>query len=263
MDILKQLSVFNRITFVEKTHTYLIDNESTNSPSVTQLLKQFKRPFDKDVISKRVAKKTGRTVEHVLADWELNNLYSTTIGSLFHKYVENYYCNKQPELDQTFPGLGYEEKEKIATNFPKMVEQFHEFYDNNSFLHCIRSEMVVGDIDDTKVCGMLDMLCWNENTNKYEILDFKTNKKMTKQSDYGLLLYPFEHMSEGEINEYTIQLNTYKYIIEKYTNIEIDKLKIVWFNAINESHQIFELKDIQNNIKLMFNVFKSNSLFGK
>lgn len=262
MSIFKQLSAFNRITFVEKTHSYLIDDQPTGAPSVTQLLKRFKRPFDKESASKRVAKKTGQTAQQILAEWEMNKLYSTTLGSMFHKYVENFYCNKKIGFEGNFDGLGFEEKAKIGEKLPKMVEQFQQFYKENAFLHCVKNEMVVGDIEDTKVCGMLDMLCWNEQTDKYEILDFKTNKKMTKVSEYGVLFYPFEHMTEGEINEYTIQLNTYKYLIEKYTPITIDKLKLVWFNAANEKYQIFELGDIQRNIKLMFDVFKSTSLFG-
>ena len=32
------------------------------------------------------------------------------------------------------------------------------------------------------------------------------------------LFFPFDDMSVGELNEYTIQLNVYKYFIEKYTD---------------------------------------------
>ncbi len=84
---------------------------------------------------------------------------------------------------------------------------------------------------------------------------------MEKKSPYGDLFYPFDDMSEGEINEYTIQLNTYKYFVEKYTSLKIDKLKIVWFNVVNDNYKIFELADIQPQITLMFDKFKSSSLF--
>ena len=263
MEALKELAKFNRITFVEKTHSYLIDGQPTGSPSVTQLLKQFKRKFEKEKMAARTAKKTHRTVEQVLAEWDLNNLYSTTLGSMLHKYIENFYCNKRVEFDGNFDGLGFEEKKKIADTLPKLVDQFQRFYNDNKHLICVKNEVVLGDVEDTKICGMSDLLCYNTETDKLEILDFKTNKKMEKSSPYGNLFYPFDDMTEGEINEYTIQLNVYKYFVEKTTSLKIDKLKIIWFNVKNDSYHLYELADLQSKITLMFDRFKSSSLFAK
>lgn len=262
MTIFKELSVFNRITFIEKTHSYLIDGQPSNSLSVTRLLKKFKKDFDKNAAAIRVAKRKRVTVAAVLAEWEINNLYSTTIGTMLHKYIENYYCNKRIEFEGCFKMLGYEEKAKIAKNLPILIKYFHNFYKQNEHLHCVKSEVVLGDIEDTRICGMSDLLCYNSITDKYELLDFKTNKKMEKTSPYGSLFPPFDYMSEGEINEYTIQLNVYKYFIEKYTSIRLDKLKIIWFNVCNDDFKVFELADIQSSIHEMFNVVKSTSLFG-
>lgn len=261
-NIIKELSVFDRITFVEADHTYAIDGELTGNLSVTRLIKQFKAPFEKEKIANRVAKRRNVTKNQVLAEWELNNLYSTTLGSMLHKYIENYYCNKRIKFEGNFEGLGHEEKEKIRLTLPTLIGYFHNFYEDNKNLLCIKSEAVLGDLDDTKICGMADLLCYNADTDQLEILDFKTNKRMEKCNQYGgSLFYPFENYREGEINEYTIQLNTYKFFVETYTNLKIDKLKIVWFNAANENYIIHELEDIQSKIKQMFERFKSTSLF--
>jgi len=158
-------------------------------------------------------------------------------------------------------GLGFEEKKKLSETFPKLVEYFQNFYADNKHLVCVKNEMVLGDVEDTRVCGMMDMLCYNTQTDSFEILDFKTNKKMEKTSPWGNLFYPFDDMTEGEINEYTIQLNCYKYFLEKYTSIKIDKLKLIWFNVTNTNYQVIELGDIQSKIKLMMDQFKASSLF--
>jgi hypothetical protein len=261
MNELKELSVFNRITFFEKTHTYYIDNNPTGSLSVTGFLKKFKKEFDQKSAARHVAKKTNTTIEQVLADWKVNNLYSTTIGSMLHKYIENFYCNKRVEFEGSFDGLGIEEKLKIVDQFPKLVGLFQNFYNDHKHLLCFKNEMIVGDLDDTNICGMLDLLAYNKVTDKLEILDFKTNKKMEKKSAYGnMLLYPFNEISEGELNEYLIQLNIYKYLIEKYTNLVIDKLKIVWFNVKNDNYKLYELESIQDKIKEMFDITKRSSL---
>lgn len=261
-EIKQELKVFDRISFVEENHLYKIDGEFTNSPSVTRLLKRFKKEFDSKAAAVRVAKRMRTTTEQVLADWALGNLYSTTIGTMLHKYIENHYCNIKEPYQGSFDGLGYDEKKDISINFPKLVKQFHNFYEENSHLQCIKTEIILGDIHDTKICGMSDMLCYNTKTNQIEILDFKTNKRMQKKSKYGgKLLYPFDDTHEGELNEYTIQLNCYKYFMQKYTDLNVTKKKIVWFNVNNDNYQLYELEDIQPKIEEMFNVYKSNSLF--
>lgn len=262
MNILNELSVFDRITFKESTHSYSIDGILTNTLSVTGLLKKFKKKFDTETISIRVAKKRNITTESLLAEWEDNNLYSTTIGTMLHKYIENYYCDKKSKYEGSFDHLKQDNKLKILENLPILIKYFHDFYQDNKHLECVKSEIILGDMDDTKICGTSDLLCFNSQTKEFELLDFKTNKRMESDSPYGKLFYPFENMSEGQINEYTIQLNVYKYFLEKYTSIRLKKLKIVWFNVNNPSYKIFNIPDIQTSIQLMFNVVKSDSLFG-
>ena len=259
---LKEILIFSDITFVESSHSYLIGGHPSNSSSVTGTLKQFKKQFEKDKIASRVAKKKNQTVKQVLHEWETINKLSTTTGSMLHKYIENFYNNKRLEFEGSFEELGYDEKKKILEIFPKLVEYFLAFYADHKHLVPIKNEMVIGDIKDTRICGTLDLLSYNLQEETFEILDFKTNKKMEKTSSWGNLLYPFDDMTEGEVNEYTIQLNCYKYIIEKYTTIKISKMKLIWFNVNNEGYEIIELKEIQPKIKLMFDKIKSLSLFG-
>lgn len=256
----KELAVFDRITFIESNHTYLIDGVDTSCPSVTRLLKQFKKKFDVDAAAARVAKRQGTTTDHIKAEWEMNSLYSTTIGSMFHKYVENFYCKKDDAYEGNFKLLGFEEKEKIKENLPKLVSYFQNFYKDYSDYENVKSEFVVGDIDDTRVCGMLDMLAYNPKSGRLELWDFKTNKKIA-HSTYGNLFYPFEDMCEGQINEYTIQLNTYKHFIEKYTNLRIDGMKVLWFNVVNTNYEVFEMPDIQPKIAQMLERYKATALF--
>ena len=190
----------------------------------------------------------------------MNNLRSTTLGSMLHKYIENFYCNKRVEFEGKFEGLRVEEKKNLLETLPTLIRYFHSFYNDNKHLICVKNEMVLGDIEDTKICGMMDMLAFNLESNAFEILDFKTNKKMDKTSPWGNLYSPFEHMTEGEVNEYTIQLNCYKYFIEKYTSIKIDKLKLVWLHSSNDNYKVIELENIQTKIRDMFEQFKETSL---
>lgn len=261
MDFEKELEVFNRISFVQEAHKYTIDGVATNDLSVTRLIKKFKREFKREEMAARVAKKTGCSVQQVLADWEMNALYSTTIGTIAHKYIEGFYKNSSFEADVNTNILGYDEKQKIVQNLPIIIQYFQNFYNENKHLSCVKNEFVVGDLNDTKICGTVDMLSFNSQTNKLEILDFKTNKKLQTTSKYSKLFYPFDDMDECEVNEYTIQLNTYKYFIEKYTNIKIGDMKLIWLQPTNENYKVINLPDIKEKIVLMLERFKSFSLF--
>ena len=262
MNVDEELAVFKIITFEEKTHSYFINNKPTNTLSVTGLLKKFKKKFDKHTIAAKVAKRRKITTQALLAEWEDNNIYSTTLGTMLHKYIENHYTNAKSKYEGCLKHVGKDEKIKILENLPKLISYFKNFFNDNLHLQCVKSELILGDILETKICGTCDLLCYNKDTGTFELLDFKTNKKMESNSPYGNLFYPFEHMSEGEINEYTIQLNVYKYFIEKYTSIKLDKLKIVWFNVCNDTYKTILIPNIQKNVKLMFDMIKKDSLFG-
>ena len=256
------MEIFNKINFVEQEHRYLIENLPANELSVTRLIKKFKREFKREAMAARTAKKLQVTVEQVLADWEANRLYSSVIGTMAHKYIEGFY-NKTKDIGPTpdVDKLGFDEKEKIAKNLPLIVKLFQNFYNDYQYYQCVKNEFVVGDLNDTLVCGTADMLCVNTKTQALEIFDFKTNKKLEHSNKYAKLFYPFDDMDECGINEYTIQLNIYKYFIEKYTNLKVEGLKIIWLQPTNDTYKVIELPSIQNKIKLMFERLKAFSLF--
>lgn len=262
MNIFKDLSTFNRITFVEKTHTYLIDGQHTGNISVTGLIKRFKPVFDVEGASLRVAKRRKVSQDVIKEEWSLKNKFSTTLGSILHKYIENFYANKKIAIEHALVSehLQQDQKQELIERLPILVRHFQQFQLFYSHLICARTELVIGDLDETKICGMVDLLSYNTLTDSFEIIDFKTNKSINVESKYNnILKAPFEDMPDCELSHYTIQLNSYKYIIEKYTNIKISGLKIVWLNADNDTFKVFELKNIQEKIKEAFALISAES----
>ena len=262
VNIFKDLSTFNRITFVEKTHTYLIDGHLAGTLSVTGLIKRFKPVFDVEGASLRVAKRRGVSQDIVKQEWTLKNKFSTTLGSILHKYIENFYANKKIAIEHALVSehLQTDQKQKLIERLPILVRHFQQFQLFYSHLLCAKTELVVGDLDETRICGMVDLLSYNSLTDSFEIIDFKTNKNINISSKYNSILKaPFEDMPDCELTHYTIQLNSYKYIIEKYTNIKITGLKIVWLNADNDTFKVFELRDIQEKIKEAFGLIFAES----
>src|SRR4051812_40228370 len=76
------------IRFNEVDHTYC-NEDGEFYTSVTSFIKQFKKPFERDKIATKYAKKNKRTVEDVIAEWEKISKEATTKGTLYHKRRED------------------------------------------------------------------------------------------------------------------------------------------------------------------------------
>jgi hypothetical protein len=261
LDNLKDLRVFDCITFLQTTHQYLINNQPSAPISVTGLLGRYKKKFEADKWAKIKAEKIGTSPEAMKESWRLNNLYATHRGTILHNYIENYYNNKivPYNKEEVERDLGSDEHNRLRDEIQLLVKQFKDFYADTPDIIPLKKEFVVGDITDTKICGMIDMLAYNIKNNTFEIYDYKTNREIKYTSKFNkCLLSPLEHLSECEFNSYSLQLNIYKYFIEKHTSLKIDKLNIVWFNVKNEKYQLITLADMTEEVKLILNDYSAN-----
>lgn len=243
---LQKLKVFDRITFYDNEHSYKIDGEPSAKVSVTGLVNTVKEPFDEEKWAAIKAKEFGFTPEEMKLVWKKNNQMSTYQGSTLHNYIDNYYQNKVKPYNRDLAKaiLGDVLHDKMYGNLKVLVKQFNNFYsDTSKYILPIKNEFVVGDLENTRICGMLDMLAYNTLTDQFEIFDFKTNKRFSETSEFKKKFNPpVSHLDECEYNIYSLQLSLYKFFIQKYTDVKIDKLKIVWFSVNNENYKIIELK---------------------
>ncbi len=63
---------------------------------------------------------------------------------------------------------------------------------------------------------------------------------------------PINFLHDCEFEAYSIQLNLYKYIIEKNTNIKIGKLWLIHIHEEQEKYNLIQCADYQHIIKLLF-----------
>lgn len=251
-ELLNSLRIFDCITFIQSTHKYLINEQPSANVSVTGLLSLYKEKFDQDKWSNITAKKRDLPVDVILSEWKQNNLYATHRGTIVHNFIENYYNNKIIQYDKKTveADLSDTEHNRLREEVKKLIEQFKSFYRDTPDIYPLKKEFVVGDIHDTKICGMIDMVAYNTKTNTFEIYDYKTNKEINFKSRFNkVLLDPLTHIEDCEFNTYSLQLNIYKYFIEKYTPVKIDALKLVWFNVKNDNYQVIPLLDLQSEVR--------------
>lgn len=260
---LKSLRVFDCITFNEKSHTYKIDSKPSGKYSVTGLISSVKEKFDEDKWAAIKGKEIGLSPDEMKAYWKLHNRVSTLQGSNLHAYIEYYYQNKiyASNVKNDKEELGEELYEKMRKNLRLLVPQFLNFYqDTKEEILPVKQEFIVGDIGSTKICGMLDMLAYNTKLDVFEIYDFKTNKEFNLKSAYNKkLLPPLDHLEECEYNVYSLQLSLYKTFIERYTDIKVGDLKVVWFSVNNENYKLIPLKFMPEECEVLLNNYLTNN----
>lgn len=266
INIMKELAVFNSITYYDEPHKYYIDEEQMIS--TTTLLHKYKREFKTDLIAPKSGKKWQDAYEgsitfspaFVKDVWSWLNLHAVTEGSTLHDYLENKFNNKVfPYPKQKIIDIfGYD---AIKETYPTLKEYADNFYkDTLGKLIPIRAELVMGD-PELKLCGMADMLFWNEKEQQYQIWDWKTNTKLNKSSKYGQSLTGIlSHLSDCELTLYSLQLSTYRFIVEKNTSIKLGDSYIVWFNEENSNYEVIKCHDFRKEIKEVIRDYNKNPL---
>jgi hypothetical protein len=260
--LLEPFQIFNRIKFYQTGHKYEVDNKSAPL-SVTRLINLFSPVFERDKIAKNVARSSKRDINDVLHEWELNKNIACAKGTIFHSFVDSYLANQQASSDFTESDaliLNPVERMSFRETIDKLKNQFYSFYDTeykDKFIH-LKSEFVVGDVDDTRICGTIDNLSINKSTGNLAIIDYKTNKKIDTDNSYGkTFIPPLDHIKHCKHTTYSLQIGIYKYILEKYTPYKIDTYQIVWFNENNNDYKVIDALNLDGDVETMFNCYSS------
>lgn len=250
---LELFNTFNKIKFDDNTHTYYLGDKILTS--VTTVIHNYCSFFDEKYWLGIKSAEYGISETQLKYSWEFLNDLSTFKGSALHNFIEFYYFNKlypYPKND-IINHFGYD---PIIKEFEIIRNQFFKFYEISfGKLIPIKPEFIVYD-EEYMISGMTDMLFYNLKKKCLQIYDWKTNKQLRSFNNFQKMSGIFSDYDDCELNVYTIQLNTYKYIIEKNTNIKIDGMYIVWFFEKNKSFEIIEIKNIQDRIKFMFDDIK-------
>ena len=233
-------TAFNDITFHDEPHKYYLDKRELIS--VTTLIHKYQEEFNEDYWSNYKADQFRLKQYEVLRAWNFINKKGTIKGSAIHDYAENLFLNKKFEYPKQIilNEFGFDPVFREYEITKKHVDEFYS--DVQGKLIPIKTELVVFD-REALIAGMLDMLFWNVRMKEFQIWDWKTNKDFTFEMKSRHLLGDLFMLEECDLEIYSLQLELYKQIIERNTNIKIGKSYIVWFSHNNESYQIIETKE--------------------
>lgn len=237
---------FGFISFQEKGHKYFFDGQSDDAIiSVTGLVETLHAPFDKDYWSEFKAKKLGVSKEDILKEWDDKTLLACDRGTAVHRFMECFYTGQKYVIPE-------------EVNRPEIVEAVNRnkpackkfILDYNDVFEPVASELKVG-VREWKLCGTIDQIFREKSTGNLWIYDWKTNKEFTTKNKYGSMLQaPFNRYEDCNLNAYSFQLNIYKKIIEKMTDLKIAGCVLVWFDETGEYHP-FRCLDVANDCDIL------------
>lgn len=250
MDYLQKKNSHTRdkeLNFEEEEHKYTVKGDSDYMSVTTWNHSHFKH-FDADAIIDKMMKSPkwkqnkyyGLTSEQIKKLWEDNRESAACAGTKMHYDIECYYNNVDVQNDS------------IEYNY------FINFKNDNSQLVPYRTEWMIWD-EELKFAGSIDMIFENED-GTLSIYDWKRSKEISKYSKYNEFSHTecISHLPDTNYWHYSLQLNTYKALLEKNYGKKIKEMALVCLhpNNKNNNYQVIKVPDLQNEIYELFELRK-------
>lgn len=256
-EYLDKLKVFDDFKFFEEDHHYEYKGKRVGI-SVTRLIEEYCNEFNAEEVAERVAIKQNKTVQQVLDEWQYKNKFACDKGHFGHLYAQGLWNNEDiknimNEIDKFTNGL--------ESPLDKILEQADNFYyDYQDRLEHLADEFVVGS-EEYNIASAIDHLFINKLTGGLVLVDYKTNSDIHKSEKYAKnMKVPLQHMKDFTLNHYYIQLSIYKYLLEKYTDLEVSEMFIVYFSENIKNYEIIEIPYLYKEVKNILELRRANKM---
>ncbi len=236
----------NKITFIEETHQYWFGKKCFTS--VTTLINSLFEEFDQTKMIHRILESPtkkeiykNKSFHEIEEMWNKNKNESIQAGLALHKDIEDYYDEKSIENDSV------------------EYQYFLKFLDDhkNQWIP-YRSEWRIYD-EDYELAGTVDM-CYVRN-GYLEIVDWKRCRKISNDNHSGKFSIEtyLSHLADTNYNHYALQLNFYKYIIERKYNKIVKSMYIVCLHPENRNNNYIMMKvpEMKKEVKLILKHLKN------
>ena len=240
---------FKEFKFFEKDHHYEFKDKRVGI-SVTSLIGQYENEFDKYNIASIVANRDKKDITQVLKEWQYKADFACTKGSTCHEFAQTRWTKEPYVLDK------FDDSDEYLNAVLKIQKQAVNFYeDYKDVFESLFAELIVGS-EEFDIASAVDHLFYNKLTGGLVLVDYKTNSVLKGYNDDGKsnryakpMKVPLSHIKDITLFHYYIQLSIYKYIIEKYTNLKVDEMFIVYFSENNDNYEIIEIPYLKKEVE--------------
>ena len=183
--------------------------------SVTTLVYKFFPAFNADeVLAKMRASPrfengpyAGLTDAQIKAKWDREGAQSRTVGTALHASIEAF--------------LGADMVNAPEPLVPKPVwDQFLSFYGGTLVVGGLEVYRTEWSIFSGGLCGQLDALFRVAGTDRFVLYDWKLSKEIKMNNPWARGLGPLAEHDACNFVQYSLQLNVYRYILEREYDFE-------------------------------------------
>ena len=238
----------SNIVFDEEPHLYYINGSCKNNTSVTTIIHNNIFPhFDADKVingimrsrgwREKTSKYYGMTRGEIKAQW--NDKTASLLGTQMHLDIELYYNS--------------EEFENNSKEFKYFLDFERDVRKANGWIP-YRTEWVIYD-EDLKLCGSIDMTYQVKGRSKKDIIiyDWKRSKNIKSTNDYESANKPFDWLPSCNFWHYSLQLNIYKYMLEKNYGVNVIGMNLLWLHPNNDDgYRIMPVPDLSDELGKYF-----------
>lgn len=249
---------------VEEPHKYFINGSCEHIMSCTEFTHLFFEPFKEQEIALSIVNSKSFVTRKNQPSYDYRGCHTLTDVLNVWKEARDLGTYLHDNIDKFLNGESSEIHPKNDYSF-KMFKELHEnkFWWNFTIF---RTEWSIYD-KDTMISGQLDAIGKLNNTyeDEYIIIDWKRNKSIDARSfarmrgakEYPTGYGPCSKIEDCKLMVHTIQLNVYKYILEKNYGLKIKKLMLVRFHPncskkpFNGYPEVIPVEDVQPVVREM------------
>ena len=245
-EILKELNkAFQDFVFFPQDHHYEYKGKRVGI-SATRLIEEYANEFNQEEVAEKVALKENKTIQQVLDEWEYKNKFACEKGTTCHEYAQSLWSNKM------YAQLLFDESKEYLEAVDKIKKQANTFhFDYEQQLEHVADEYIIGS-SEYDIASAVDHLFINKLTGGLVLVDYKTNSYITghnKKAYTKPMKIPLHKVNDDSLHHYYIQLSMYKYIIEKYTNLMIEEMFIVYMSENIDNYEIIEIPYLKKEVE--------------
>ena len=231
------------ILFDAGPHIYTIKGHAhTPFTSVTTWNHSHFAHFDAEAIITKMmqgkgwptSKYFGQTSDEIKAGWEINRTEAAAAGTNLHYQIEYYYNTGQTTGDTTSPEYTYFKNFLAVSPKPYRTEWmiYHE---------------------ELRLAGSIDMVFENPD-GTLMIYDWKRAKEIKKADGFAKYAHTacISHIPDTNFWHYTLQLNTYKAILEEKYGKTVTKLALVCLHPAKTNFQVIPVPVLAAEMAALF-----------
>jgi hypothetical protein len=236
----------NLIHFDEPTHVYTVEGSSRGICSITQFLHNFFPHFDADETIKKMMKSKnwpqskwfGMTAEQIKQTWNANGKEASEAGTAMHLGIEMVMNRAEQQVEQSI-------KETVEWQY-----FWNYWHLDKETWEPWRTEWEVWD-SELKLAGSIDMVYRNKKDGTFAIYDWKRAKEIKLENSFTSGFGPVSHLPDSNYWHYTLQLNMYRWILEKWYGIRVSQMALVVLHPNNKNYKRYVLNRLEDEIESM------------